>query len=168
MLTPGPAALHRPAGDAAPPPCPLLWRVLSRLEVALQVDAAGLQGLFDAIAQRIAAPQGPSERQVRERLWQRHRRQAPPVQRGLCLPHAALPALRSHRLLYLRLARPLQGSDGPPVQDALALLIPRPGLAVDHRLLAELQQLFSQPALLACLRAGRSAEAVRAAVAALA
>lgn len=145
-----------------------LARVLARLDVVLDAEPSDLDSLFNLIALRVGRPRGPSVRQVRDRLWQRHRRESPPVVSGLCLPHAAIPVLQSQQLVYLRLARPFVTGSGAPVQDALALLIPRPGLDADLQLLQRLQQLFARPENLAALRQGQTEAAVRARVAALA
>lgn len=146
----------------------LLARVLARLDVALGVELHDPDELLGFIAQRVASPRGPSVGQVRERLWQRHGRRRPASHLGLSIPHAAVPALQSHQLLYVRLARPLTDDGGSEILDALALLIPRPGLAADRLLLDQLHTVFSNPANLALLRGGTSPAAVRAGVAGLA
>lgn len=150
------------APSAAPDPDrPLLPpRVLALEHVCLDLALDHPDALFDAIAERLARPHGPTVKQIRTRLQGRHAREAALGPGGLAMPHAAVPALGTASAAYLRFREPLRRPDGTVMVDALALLVPLPGLGADHALLLRLQRELADARMLRALRRCADAAAV--------
>lgn len=122
------------------------------------------EALFSLIACSVAAGRPELEERVRRRLARRHAWR--PVTLGGCfaLPHAAVPGLTTTHAVYVRAssAIPMTTPDGVGVTDALALLIPPPGLAADYDLLMNLTALITCRGGAASLRAATSAREIQA------
>lgn len=83
---------------------------------------------------------------------------------GIALPHAAIPGLTATRAVFVRSLTPVaMGSpDGVGVTNALALLVPPPGLAADYDLLMSLTDFLRRAATRDLLLGARSAAQVQA------
>ncbi|MBL8360197.1 MAG: PTS sugar transporter subunit IIA [Rubrivivax sp.] len=121
-------------------------------------------GLFAVVARAVAGPAGRLDAPVRERLARRHARRSVALGGGFALPHAAVPGLTTTCAVYVRSSTPIPMSapDGCGVTDALALLVPLPGLAADYDRLMGLTSLLGRPATRVALLQARTAREVQA------
>jgi PTS system nitrogen regulatory IIA component len=121
-------------------------------------------GLFALVARTIAERNPPLAPRVRDSLARRHARRPVSLGAGLALPHAAVRGLTSIHAVFVRSSTPIpmHSPDELGVTDVLALLVPSPGLGSDYDLLMALTALLTRSAVLASLRAARTAREVQA------
>jgi nitrogen PTS system EIIA component len=156
--------LHRPltsgihlaaASDERPFPWGATLPLFDPRRVALGIALPDKQTALQAIGQLAQRRGGPSVGEIARRLARREARGSTALGRGAALPHADVPRLRTPVAVYLRCESGIDfgSTDGIPVSDILALLVPRPATAANFELLGRLTRRFSHPALreeLAC------------------
>lgn len=121
-------------------------------------------GLFALIARTAAHRDPVLTVRVEERLLRRHSRQPVSLGGGVALPHAAVPGLSVTRAVFVRSVAPIPmpAPDGHGITDALALLVPSPGLPAHYDLLMSLTELLSRAAVRAALKQARTAADIQA------
>lgn len=136
---------------------------LPRERILLDRRVGTEAGLFALVGRTIAGSQDRLCTQVRHRLACRHARRSVALGAGFALPHAAVPGITTTQAVYVRsttsIAMPTP--DGRDVTDALALLVPMPGLAADYDRLMGLTALLERPALRIALREARAVEEIQ-------
>ena len=92
---------------------------------------------------------GPGAAEIVRLLARREARGSTALGRGAALPHADVPRLRAPVAIFLQVEPGIHfgASDGIPVSNILALLVPRPATAAHFELLSRLTQRFRHPAL---------------------
>ena len=134
-------------------------------ERILLKDRVGTESdLFDLVARTAGERDAALERRIRDRLARRHARRPVGLGSGLALPHAAVPGLTGTRAVFVRSAVPIPTAsvDGHGITEALALLVPMPGLASDYDLLMGLISLLTRPAARDALRKARTTSEIQA------
>lgn len=126
-------------------------RTLDADHVLLDLPAERPEQVLEVVG-RLAAARGPHPDQVVQRLIRRHRRGIAAIGESLVVPHAAVPALTRPMAIYLRTRTPLRWGTGARAADALALLVPMPGLVADTEWYWSVVHGLRAGVLLECLR----------------
>lgn len=108
------------------------------------------------------AGHGPDEETLLLALRAREALSSTALGHGIALPHAAVPGLEDPRIVFVRLATPLNmdAPDGQPVDLVCALVVPDRFIDGKLRLLAEVAETLEHPATRARLRAAPDARAL--------
>lgn len=99
-------------------------------DILLGVHATNKQQLFEVIGKHLQTAHGVPAETVALSLQRRELAASTALGYGVAIPHARVKELERIRLVYARLALPLDfdGPDGLPVSEVLALLVPAPAM----------------------------------------
>jgi PTS system nitrogen regulatory IIA component len=132
---------------------PLRWGAALALfhpqRIALGLALPDKQSALQEIGRLGQRRCGPGAAEIVRLLARREARGSTALGRGAALPHADVPRLRAPVAVYLQAESGVDfgASDGIPVSNILALLVPRPATAAHFELLSRLTQRFRHPAL---------------------
>ncbi|HET6829430.1 MAG TPA: PTS sugar transporter subunit IIA [Ramlibacter sp.] len=113
--------------------------------IALDVQAAGGQEIFEAAAQLLHKVHKLRRAQLMDRLWTRERRGSTGIGWGVAIPHCDMPAMRRPLAAFVRAAAPVafDAPDRAPTREFLILVAPRPATAEHFAMLSHYRQLLS-------------------------
>jgi PTS system nitrogen regulatory IIA component len=144
-----------------------LLDLLTPARVVANAHASGKKRLLEHLASLLdegGTPEG--ERAVFEALCRRERLGSTGLGRGVAIPHGRSAAIETPVGAFVKLAEPIDfdAIDGQRVDLVFALVVPEHFTDQHLMFLAQLAEMFSDPALVARLRQGRTAAALYAAL----
>ena len=150
-----------------------LRNLLSPERIAIVVELDNRAAVLEAAARLLAEPgPGPSGHTVSRPALARiigdglHKREllaSTAIGHGVAVPHARIEGLDESRVVFLRLAQPVDfhAADGKPVDLVLALAMPAHYVQQHLEFLAEMAEMFADPGFRAELRAMPTIERLR-------
>jgi len=137
----------------------LISDLLSPEKIHLDVHSSSKKRLLELISEQLARhSEILGQREVFESLCARERLGSTGLGKGVAIPHGRVKGTDHVEVSFIRLNKPLafDSVDGEPVDILFALAVPE-SCGEDHlKLLAQVAELFSDPALLAKLRTADS------------
>lgn len=134
----------------------LIQDLLSPDRVSFDVHAGSKKRLLELISEKLAANNDElDQRDVFDSLITRERLGSTGLGHGVAIPHGRISGIRQVEAAFFRLARPMkfEAADGKPVDLVFALAVPE-DCGEDHlKLLAQIAEMFSDPATLEAVRA---------------
>lgn len=133
--------------------------LLSPERIHCDVQSSSKKRLLEQISKEIARNSDQlSQREVFESLFARERLGSTGLGKGVAIPHGRVKDSDQVEVLFMRLRKPLpfDAADSQPVDLLFAMAVPE-SCSEDHlNLLAQVAQLFSDPALLEKLRSAEN------------
>ena len=141
----------------------LISDLLTLEKVHCDVHSSSKKRLLELISEDLARNSDElRQREIFESLCARERLGSTGLGKGVAIPHGRVKDTDSVEVSFIRLKKPLpfDAVDGKPVDLLFALAVPE-HCGEDHlKLLAQVAELFSDPALLAELRTAESSGAI--------
>jgi PTS system nitrogen regulatory IIA component len=147
VATPVPQAVHPQGMDS-------VWRRVCPRHIALDVAAGNRREALAAIASLSSDSHDLAPAPLLRALWRRERAGSTAIGHGVAIPHARIDGIEHPLTLFVRTLTPIpfHASDGLPVSDFYAILVPRESDCEAHlELLATIAKMFSDPELRARL-----------------
>jgi len=149
-----------------------LRNLLSPERIAIVVQPDNRAAVLEAAARLLAEPGDPSRpalsspslaRIIGDGLHKRELLASTAIGHGVAVPHARIEGLDESRVVFLRLAQPVDfhAADGKPVDLVLALAMPAHYVQQHLEFLAEMAEMFADPGFRAELRAMPTIERLR-------
>jgi PTS system nitrogen regulatory IIA component len=138
--------------------------ILPRANVVAEFNASSKKRVFEEAALLFEAQQGLARNPVFERLFARERLGSTGLGHGVAIPHSRIEGLVDATAAFIRLTAPIpfDAFDDEPVKLIFVLLVPRDADDTHLHILAELAQMFSNPAFREQLLAAVDADALHA------
>ncbi len=123
----------------------LIAKILPPANVLCDLDAAGKDQLFEAVARLFAANQQIPHKKVHDSLAAREKLGSTGLGQGIAIPHGRIKGLREATGAFVKLKVPIpfDGPDGRPVGLLFILLVPEQATDLHLQILGELAQMFS-------------------------
>jgi PTS system nitrogen regulatory IIA component len=142
----------------------LIASILSRANVVAASNAPSKKRVLEEAALLFEAQQGLSRDRVFEKLFARERLGSTGLGHGVAIPHSRIEGLCEVAGAFIRLATavPFDAFDDQPVKLVFVLLVPTDANDTHLQTLAELAQMFSNPAFRKRLHNAADADALHA------
>ena len=131
-----------------------LGEILTAADVALDVDVASRDRLFEFVAALIARRHGISATDVASALATRESLGCTALGHGVAMPHARMAGLLRPIAVFTRTRQSIAfgAADGRPVSNFVVLLVPAQAANYHLKLIAEAAALFNDPTFRAQLQ----------------
>ena len=133
----------------------LISDLLSPERIRFDVHSSSKKRLLEMISQELARNSSSlSKREIFESLCARERLGSTGLGKGVAIPHGRVKGSDTVEASFIRLKKPLpyDAADGEPVDLLFAMTVPEQCNEDHLKLLAQVAELFSDPALLSSLR----------------